>query len=168
MQQQPRGLCDAIFQALPFIAPHEHALIGLPDTVWFPENGFTALDDADLSFLCFPVDHPEFFDAVVFDGGGNVEEIQVKTPAARSHWVWGAIKARGAALEALRAAWLERDGTEHYIGTVVNRWLAAGGRARAVCAGESYVDVGTLNGYREAITLLANRAALPDRDAACG
>jgi len=168
VQQQPRGLCDAIFQALPFIAPHEHALIGLPDTVWFPENGFSALDDADLSFLCFPVERPEFFDAVVFDDAGNVEEIQVKTPAARSHWVWGAIKARGAALAALREVWLERGGTEHYIGTVVNRWLAAGGRARAVCAGESYVDVGTLNGYREAITLLAARSPLPDRYAASG
>lgn len=158
VQQQPRGLCDAIFQALPFIADHEHVLIGLPDTVWFPETGFTSLNDADLSFLCFPVERPEFFDAVDFDDDGRVTAIQVKTPGARSHWIWGAIKARGSALRELRDVWLERDGSEHYIGTVVNRWLAAGGRAEAVCAGESYVDVGTLNGYREAITLLAARS----------
>jgi glucose-1-phosphate thymidylyltransferase len=37
----------------------------------------------------------------------------------------------------------------------VNRWIARGGRARAICAGTAYVDVGTLHGYREAITLLA-------------
>jgi glucose-1-phosphate thymidylyltransferase len=168
VQQQPKGLCDAVFTALPFIAPEEHALIGLPDTVWFPESGFSALDDADLSFLCFPVERPEFFDAVVFDDERNVKEIQVKTPGAQSHWIWGAIKARGSALAELRHVWLDRDGTEHYLGTVVNRWLAAGGRAKAVCAGESYVDVGTLNGYREAITLLAARAPLRDHDAASG
>jgi dTDP-glucose pyrophosphorylase len=168
VQQQPRGLCDAVFQALPFIAPEEHALIGLPDTVWFPESGFSALDDSDLSFLCFPVERPELFDAVVFDEAGNVTEIQVKTPGAQSHWIWGAIKARGSTLAELRELWLERGGTEHYLGTVVNRWLAAGGRASAVCAGESYVDVGTLNGYREAVTLLAARTALPERDEASG
>src|SRR5436853_675512 len=32
VQQQPAGLCDAIFHALPFIAPEEFVLVGLPDT----------------------------------------------------------------------------------------------------------------------------------------
>src|SRR5947209_7770430 len=45
LQRQPAGLCDAIFQALPFIGEDEPVLIGLPDTVWFPEDGFTYLDD---------------------------------------------------------------------------------------------------------------------------
>jgi glucose-1-phosphate thymidylyltransferase len=156
VQQQPNGLCDALFHALPFIPPEEHVLVGLPDTVWFPEDGFRSLGDDDLSFLCFPVEHPEFFDAVVMDEHGSVLEVQVKTPGARSHWIWGAFKVRARVLQELRGIWLERDGTEHYIGTIVNRWIARGGRARAVCAGSAYVDVGTLHGYREAITLLAS------------
>jgi glucose-1-phosphate thymidylyltransferase len=40
---------------------------------------------------------------------------------------------------------------------LVNTWLARGGQARGVRGGEVYVDVGTLNGYREAVSLLANR-----------
>ena len=52
----------------------------------------------------------------------------------------------------------ERGRSDVYIGTLVNCWLARGGRARAVRAGKSYVDVGTLHGYREAITLLADLA----------
>ena len=45
VQRQPRGLCDAIFRAEPFAAPHDRVLIGLPDTIWFPENGYrTALE----------------------------------------------------------------------------------------------------------------------------
>ena len=37
------GLCDAIFRAAPVIAPDEPVLVGLPDTVWFPEDALRAL-----------------------------------------------------------------------------------------------------------------------------
>src|SRR4051812_22096731 len=43
VQNEPTGLCDAIFRALPFIDDDEWALVGLPDTIWFPEDGFLAL-----------------------------------------------------------------------------------------------------------------------------
>jgi hypothetical protein len=36
----------------------------------------------------------------------------------------------------------------------VNAYLAAGGRARGVKAGASYFDVGTLAGYRTAMSIL--------------
>jgi glucose-1-phosphate thymidylyltransferase len=50
-QSHPAGLCDAVFRALPLIGPSEPVLIGLPDTIWFPEDGLCALDDGALSFL---------------------------------------------------------------------------------------------------------------------
>jgi glucose-1-phosphate thymidylyltransferase len=40
VQQNPNGLCDALFSALPFVAPEDEVLVGLPDTVWFPVEGF--------------------------------------------------------------------------------------------------------------------------------
>src|SRR5690348_12383923 len=40
LQQKPQGLCDALFRAQPFAVQHERVLIGLPDTIWFPENGY--------------------------------------------------------------------------------------------------------------------------------
>jgi glucose-1-phosphate thymidylyltransferase len=43
---------------------------------------------------------------------------------------------------------------QEYFGTLVNAWLEAGGKALGVHAGERYVDVGTVHGYREAIRLL--------------
>jgi dTDP-glucose pyrophosphorylase len=156
VQPQPDGLCDAIFRALPLIAPEEHVLVGLPDTVWFPERGLAALDDGGLSFLLFPVQRPELFDAVVTDGGGRVQEIQVKQQGATSSWIWGAFKLTGAVLRELFNLWNERRRRDMYIGTLVNAYLAAGGQARAVRAGERYVDVGTVGGYREALRLLAD------------
>src|SRR6185369_3616488 len=58
VQRTPAGLCDAIFRALPFIERDEAVLVGLPDTIWFPENGFAELPDDQLSFLVFPVERP--------------------------------------------------------------------------------------------------------------
>jgi dTDP-glucose pyrophosphorylase len=157
VQPRPAGLCDAIFRALPMIHDREQVLIGLPDTVWFPEEGLAELPDGELSFLLFPVDHPERFDAVVSDRDGNVTEIQVKRPGAASHWVWGAFKMPGATLRALYHLWSARDRRDEYMGTLINAFLERGGRARAIRAGDAYVDVGTLNGYREALQLLANK-----------
>jgi dTDP-glucose pyrophosphorylase len=158
---QPRaaGLCDAIFRAAPLIAPDEPVMVGLPDTVWFPDDALARLPDDQLSFLLFPVDNPAQFDAVVQDETGRVLEIQVKRPDARSNWIWGAFKMPGRVLHELVALWHERNREDEYIGTLVNAYLAAGGRAVGVRAGESYVDVGTLGGYRSAVTLLGEAGA---------
>ena len=43
VQPEANGLCDAIFRALPLIGPEESVLVGLPDTVWLPEDGLAAL-----------------------------------------------------------------------------------------------------------------------------
>ena len=158
VQHSPVGLCDAIFRARPLIARSEMVIIGLPDTIWFPIDGFNTLPDDHLSFLAFPVKRPELFDAVVSDDNGMVLEIQVKQTGAASNWVWGAIKMPGAVLHALHELWERRDCSDEYLGTLVNAYLAEGGQARAVRAGEVYVDVGTLHGYREAIRVLNNEA----------
>jgi hypothetical protein len=76
-------LCDAIFRVAPLIHVSEAVAIGLPDTIWFPEDGLCALGEETLDFLLFPVDRPELFDAVVTDEAGQVIEIQVKQPGPR-------------------------------------------------------------------------------------
>jgi dTDP-glucose pyrophosphorylase len=158
VQPRPAGLCDAIFRALPFVAPEEEVLVGLPDTVWFPADGYRALG-AGLSFLLFPVARPELFDAVVADDEGAVREIQVKAAAPSTRWIWGGFRLDGRLLAELHALWRERGQADPYVGTLVNAWLARGGAARAVRAGEAYVDVGTLHGYHEALALLRARSA---------
>jgi dTDP-glucose pyrophosphorylase len=158
VQPRPAGLCDAVFRALPFVHEAEAVIVGLPDTIWFPAEGFRALPDERLSFLLFPVERPELFDAVVTDDAGRVLEIQVKRPRADSTWVWGAFKMPGAVLHELHHLWQSRGRADEYMGTLVNAYLGGGGEALGVRAGRVYVDVGTLNGYREAVTLLGARA----------
>jgi glucose-1-phosphate thymidylyltransferase len=155
IQPEPNGLCDSIFRAQPLVQEDEPVIVGLPDTVWFPSAALAELPEDVLSFLLFPVERPQNFDAVVLDGD-EVREIQVKQENAKSHWIWGAFKMPGRVFSDLHRLWRARDCKDEYIGTLVNAYIASGGRAVGVKAGASYVDVGTLHGYREAISLLSD------------
>ena len=159
IQSEARGLCDAIFRALPVVPPDEPVLIGLPDTIWFPDDALAALPDDRLSLLLFPVNQPELFDAVLTDGNGKVQAIEVKASAPRSSWIWGALKLPPGALASLHALWRQRERRDEYLGTLITAWIGSGGEAWGVRAGTSYVDVGTLHGYREAMRLLASPEA---------
>ena len=161
VQPSPAGLCDALFQGAALIAPDETVLIGLPDTIWFPADGFARLPDDELSFLLFSVERPDLFDAVVTDSQGRVREIQVKQRNADSGWIWGAVKMPGRVFHELHALWQQPGRQDEYLGTLVNAWLAGGGRATGVFAGRHYVDVGTVHGYREALKLLEDQAQAP-------
>ena len=174
VQSEPSGLCDAIFRAAPLLGGEECVAVGLPDTVWFPENGLAALPDDVLSFLLFPVADPEHFDAVLLDerhgwpnrpkGEDRVREIRVKQDAPGTHWIWGAFKMPARVFRELHALWLVREPRDEYIGTLVNAWLARGGHAVGVKAGETYLDVGTLDGYRAAMHTLAPPCAAARSD----
>lgn len=154
VQPMPGGLCDAVFRSAPLIHPEERVVIGLPDTIWFPTDALAALPDDALSLLLFPVEHPELFDAVSTDERGWVRQIHVKQKAPPSRWVWGAIKMPGHIFHQLHELWQRPERGDEYLGTLINTWLAAGGRALGVRAGRQYVDTGTLDGYRAAISLL--------------
>jgi|SRR5579862_824292 len=160
VQQDPSGLCEALFTALPFIAPDDEVLIGLPDTLWFPADGFRLLPSGQFSLLLFPVQHPELFDAVVSDEHGSVLEVQVKVPNPGSHWIWGALRLPGRTLAALHDLWCTRRPRDEYLGTLVNAYMSRGGTVSAVRAGELYVDVGTVRGYHEAVRMLRETDAV--------
>ena len=174
VQSAPAGLCDAVFRAAPLIREDEHVVVGLPDTIWSPETALQALPEGRLSFLLFPVERPELFDAVVTDEAGRVLEIQVKQAAASTNWIWGAFTMPGTVFHALHRLWCQSDRRDEYFGTLVNAWLKQGEEAFAVRAGREYVDVGTLHGYRHAIQMLQGDSALghaagrdPERERVC-
>lgn len=117
-------------------------------------NG-TRIQPLAFSKELLPVEQPELFDAGLMDEACRVREIQVKRADAASRWVWGAFKMPGAILHELNRLWISRNRSDEYIGTLVNAWLAAGGQALGVRAGEPYIDVGTLPGFRRAVAMLS-------------
>jgi dTDP-glucose pyrophosphorylase len=164
VQQRPMGLCDALFRSEPFARDHDHVLIGLPDTIWFPENAYrTALESAcgaEVDLILFPVAEPQHFDAVVCDEVGFVERVEVKRPAPASHWVWGAVVTTGAAFHALKLLWESRHQADEYLGDLLNAYISAGNPVRGTHCGERYMDVGTLEGYHAAQDFLRGLSKL--------
>ena len=152
VQQKPAGLCDALFRAEPFVKDDEQVLIGLPDTIWFPENAYRLAVERDVpvSLVLFPVSNPSAFDAVISDEQDYVEKVEVKQSNPGSHWVWGAVTARGAAYRELKYLWDARHRQDEYLGHLLNAYMAAGNPVRALSLGEHYMDVGTLEGYHAA------------------
>lgn len=151
VQPEPVGLCDALFRAAPLVHPSEDVIIGLPDTIWFPEDALCALPLDRLAFLLFPVTDPSKFDAVLCDASGCVQQIQVKQANPGTPWIWGAFRMPGGVFHELHAFWRTRPHPDEYVGTLVNAWLAQGGEAVGVEAGTSYVDVGTMPGWQRAM-----------------
>lgn len=154
VQPEPLGLCDALFRPIGIIPENEQVLIGLPDTVWFPNDGFCYLPDDVLSFLLFPVGFPENFDAVVLNDRNEVKRIEVKQKAPTTHWVWGALKMSAAIYRDLYRIWLERERQDEFLGTLVNAWIDQGGRGYGVRKGSHYLDVGTIDGFHGAFSRL--------------
>ena len=153
VQNKPLGLCDAVFRAEPFARLHREVLIGLPDTIWFPADSYNhALNfsRSSVNLVLFPVADPSHFDSVQCDGSGAVHRVDVKSPAARTHWIWGAITTTGGALQSLRDLWGRRGRSDTYLGDLFNAFIAEGNSVRGISCGETYIDVGTVNGYHRA------------------
>ncbi len=170
VQQKPLGLCDALFRAEPFARDHDDVLLGLPDTIWFPENAYRSSLEAerraDVNLILFPVPEPRYFDAVVCDEFGYVQRVDVKRPDAGSHWIWGAVTATGEAFHALKLLWESRHREDEYLGHLLNAYIDAGNMVCATHCGERYMDVGTLEGYHAAQDFLRSLARLAPRWAA--
>ena len=80
IQDEAAGCVTRSSAPLPLIRADEQVIVGLPDTIWFPEDALRALPDDRFSFLLFPVDQPELFDAVETDPEGRVRQIAGESP----------------------------------------------------------------------------------------
>jgi hypothetical protein len=119
-------------------------LLGFPDTVWHPEDGFALLvremtaRDADVVLGLFGSDEAERGDVVLLatdELAGRVTEIAVKPAQPASRWIWGCAAVRRGAL----AGW-EAE-------TEPGRWfarLAPAGRVLGAYLSDDFVDIGTV------------------------
>jgi dTDP-glucose pyrophosphorylase len=135
-------------------------LIGLPDTIWFPENLFrTSVEQGPgVNLVLFPVENPSAFDAVLCNENGRVQHVAVKQPDPGTNWIWGAVTASGRAFHALRTLWESRHREDEYLGHLLNAYIAAGNPVHGLPLGERYMDVGTMEGYRNAQDYLRSRS----------
>ena len=102
----PPTLAASLTLGLQGLAASDVVLVGLPDTLWEPMDGFVQLlprlaDGADIVLGVFESDEPERSDVVVLDERGLVQRVHVKEPDPPGTLVWGCFAARVGALAGL-------------------------------------------------------------------
>ncbi|MFH1244422.1 MAG: sugar phosphate nucleotidyltransferase [bacterium] len=88
--RERKGLLDGIILPEQFLREEDELYFGLPDTIWYPKDGFTQLCDTggELVLGLFDTGTPELFDSVVIDKSGKIKSIEVQVPKPKTKWTW--------------------------------------------------------------------------------
>lgn len=171
LQPEPRGLPDAVRCAGPWLA-EQPVLLALPDTIVLPTDALARVEaerrrsGADVVLGLFPVDSPERLGPVEFDGDGRVLCIHDKPSASPVPNSW-AVASWSPRFTEFCIRWDEgaREGPgaarERALGHAFEAARKSGLTLRAVWFPEGhFVDIGTPDGLRQALALLADRGEL--------
>lgn len=90
MVRERKGLLDGIVCPQEYLREDDELFFGLPDTIWYPKDGFVQIDKqpGDLVLGLFDTGTPEKFDSVVIDKNNQIKSIEVKVPNPKSKWTW--------------------------------------------------------------------------------
>ena len=122
------------------LAPDEIVLIGWPDTLWEPEDGYVPLVEAveaghEIALGLFETPDLKRSDVLSFDDSGRITGIHIKPARPPSTWIWGCAAARIRALTGL-----ER---EEWPGSFFNSLCQNGINLYAVPLSDAWLDIGT-------------------------
>jgi glucose-1-phosphate thymidylyltransferase len=137
VEGRPATVSQSLLLGLRAVGEDDDVLLGFPDTLWSPADGFVqllaVLEDVDVALGVFESEEPERSDAVVLEGT-RVEAVDVKPARPRSSLVWGCAAARRTALGGL-----ERHDEPGFLFDE----LAREGRVHAVPFPGVMIDIGT-------------------------
>jgi glucose-1-phosphate thymidylyltransferase len=139
IEAEPASLAESIVVGLQGLDEGNVVLLGLPDTIWEPIDGFVSLlgqlgEGAPAVLGVFESDEPERSDVVMLDRSGLVQSVHVKEARPPGRLVWGCAAARVDAFAGLEHHW---EPGQHFAA------LAAAGRLRAVRFPGKMIDIGT-------------------------
>jgi NDP-sugar pyrophosphorylase family protein len=150
VEAAPETLSESILAGIDDLAEDDTVLLGLPDSIWQPVDGFVrlldALDaDAAVALGLFRSTEPTRGDVVELGPDDEVLRVHVKPADPPGHLIWGMAAARFAALEALR---------DHDQPGFLFDQLAREGRVRSVRFPGEFIDIGTKEALERARAFL--------------
>lgn len=139
IERRPRTVAASILLGLDGLAAEDIALVGFPDTLWEPVDGYARLlrrlrPPADVVLGLFEFAEPERSDVVEPAPAGVVRRVRSRPTRPSSNLVWGCLAARVGALADLSP--------DDEPGRHLDR-LAREGRVAAVRLEGELVDIGT-------------------------
>jgi glucose-1-phosphate thymidylyltransferase len=146
----PSTTSESFAQGIAGLPPQEIVLLGWPDTIWEPEDGYCPLVRAveggqEIALGLFQTPDLERSDVVNFDDAGRVTGIHIKPAKPPSSWIWGCAAARARAL-----AGLER---EEWPGSFFDSLCKKGSELYSVRLSDVWLDIGTSEALERAAAL---------------
>jgi glucose-1-phosphate thymidylyltransferase len=147
IEARPPTLARSVLEGMRGLADADVVLLGFPDSIWEPLEGYAdvlALLRAgwEVALGLFRASDLRRYEPVVFDDSGKVLRIEFKPERPSSAWIWGCAAASVRTLRGLES--------QEEPGMLFNA-LSAEGSVAGVRLSESYVDMGTHSGLREAL-----------------
>ena len=144
---EPPDVARSLLLGLDGVPAEAEVLVGFPDSIWEPEDGFVRLLDVlrdgahDVALGLFRAAEPERSDVVALRADGIVTGVRVKPADPGSDLVWGCCAARAGALAGLRA---------HAEPGMLFAALATRRRVAGIELSDAWIDIGTPAALRQA------------------
>lgn len=137
---QPAHINESFAAGLAELADDDIALLGFPDSLWEPLDGYLQLVRVveagnDVALGLFETPGLVGTDFLELDESGTITHIAIKPTRPPSDWMWGAAAAR---VRALRGIEQEEWPSGH-----MNRLISEGKTPRGIRLSSEYLDIGT-------------------------
>lgn len=149
----PATVSESFLAGMADLAEDDIVLIGFPDTLWEPVDGYRPLIDAvregcDVAVGLFRIDpsHLRRSDVVVYGEDGRIAGIDVKPAEPPSEWIWGCAAAR-------TQIWAGLHRNE-WPGGYIDLLCREGSDVRGIELSDVWLDVGTKDSLRRAASEL--------------
>jgi dTDP-glucose pyrophosphorylase len=146
--RERKGLLDGIVLPEQFLDEGDELYFGLPDTIWYPKDGFAQVRDmkGELILGLFDTGTPKLFDSVVIDKTGQIKSIEVKVKEPKTKWTWAIGKLSVRAARLLRQ-YESVQGDHPLFGVAMHAYCQDHPGYAVQLAGSSCLDIGVHDDY---------------------
>jgi glucose-1-phosphate thymidylyltransferase len=153
VEGHPDSLAESFFIGMKDVDDDDIVLLGFPDSIWEPSDGYSRIielldDGCEVALGLFHTSEPQRCEVVTLREAGAdsglVARIELRPPAPTSNIIWGCAAAPASILRGLER---EREPGQYF-----NR-LTLRGAVAGVWLSDTYIDIGTREGLREALAI---------------
>lgn len=144
IKARPSSLAQSILCGIEGLAPEDIVLIGFPDSIWEPVDGYRHVlrlleQGWKVALGLFRAEEMQRYEPVLTDGTARVQRIEFKPATPSSNWLWGCAAASVDVLCGMR----DYDEPGVLFDSLARSGLVGGERLSS-----QYVDIGTRDALR--------------------